>query len=79
MIAGVASTAAAMSEAASDELIAATDIADLLVRLGCPSARPTVSSLGSCARRRRAKPLSELTPGELAAHSAVLAEHWRVP
>ncbi len=42
----------------------------------CPSARPTGSSLGSCARAEDAgRSLSELSPAELAAHSPVLAEH----
>ncbi len=40
-----------MAAAATDELIAATDAADLLVRPACPSARRTASSAGSCARR----------------------------
>ena len=40
-----------LAEAAADEFAAATDIADLLVRKGCRSARPTASWAGSCARR----------------------------
>ena len=38
-----------MADAASDDLIAAdVDIADLLVKPACRSARPTASSPGSC-------------------------------
>ena len=48
------STASAWPTAASDELIAATDVADLLVRRGCRSASRTASSPGSCATRSRA-------------------------
>ena len=66
-----------MRAAASDELIAATDIADLLVRAAaCRSARRTASSPGSCAPRSTAgSTLSELTDEELAALSAELAAH----
>ena len=46
-----ASTASGWPAAAADELIAATDLADLLVRAASRSARPTASSPGSCARR----------------------------
>ena len=65
-----------MSEAASDELLAATDIADLLVARW--------ASVPRGARRGRGlvrtavdsgRTLSQLTPEELAAHSDVLAEH----
>ncbi len=51
MIAGVSFDRQRMREAACDELITATDVADLLVRLGCPSARPMAWSPGSCAPR----------------------------
>ena len=38
-----------LAEAASDQFLAATDIADLLVRRGCRFARPTASSPDWCA------------------------------
>ena len=49
-----------MQLAAADEMIAATDIADLLVKLGIPSARPTAWSPGSCGRR--STPASRFRP-----------------
>ena len=66
-----------MAAAAADEMVAATDVADLLVRRGCRSARPTASSAGSCAPRS--------SPGdrcrsssreELAAHSELLDDEY---
>jgi argininosuccinate lyase len=65
-----------MREAASDEMIAATDVADLLVRLGTPfrEAHGIVAGLVRTALDE-GKPLSQLTPGELAACSETLAEH----
>jgi argininosuccinate lyase len=65
-----------MREAAADELIAATDVADLLVRLGTPfrEAHGIVAGLVRTALDQ-GKPLSELTPQELSAHSETLAEH----
>jgi argininosuccinate lyase len=65
-----------MREAAADELIAATDVADLLVRLGTPfrEAHAIVAGLVRTALDQ-GKPLSELTPQELSAHSETLAEH----
>ena len=44
MLAGVAFNRERMADAAADELIAATDVADLLVRLVFPSGSPTGSS-----------------------------------
>src|SRR4030088_795968 len=63
-------------EAASDELIAATDVADLLVRLGTPfrEAHGVVAGLVRTALDA-GKSLSQLTPEELAAQSETLAEH----
>ena len=65
-----------MREAASDELIAATDVADLLVRLGMPfrEAHGVVAGLVRTALDA-GKPLSQLTGEQLAAHSQTLAEH----
>ena len=51
MIAGVRFDRERLRQAASDELLAATDVADLLVRLGVPSARRTASWPASCAVR----------------------------
>ena len=57
-----------LAAAAADELLAATDIADLLVRRGVRSARLTGSSPGLVRSAiDSGKPLSELTPEELAA------------
>src|SRR5439155_18730327 len=76
MIAGARFRRERMSEAASDELIAATDLADLLVRLGVPfrEAHGRVAGLVRAALDRGAK-LSEMGADELAAHSSVLAAH----
>ena len=63
-----------MADAASDELIAATDIADLLVQQGraVPRGR-TASSPASCGVAvDSGRPLSELTPEELREASAEL-------
>ncbi len=76
MIAGVGFNRERMREAASDELIAATDVADLLVRLGMPfrEAHGVVAGLVRTALDA-GKPLSELTVEELAAHSETLGAH----
>ena len=65
-----------MSAAASDELLAATDVADLLVRLGVPfrEAHGVVAGLVRTALDSD-RTLSQLTPEELAEHSDVLAAH----
>src|ERR1035441_9978218 len=65
-----------MSEAAGDELIAATDVADLLVRLGVPfrEAHGIVAGLVRSALDA-GRGLSELTDDELAAHSETLSAH----
>jgi argininosuccinate lyase len=74
MIAGVRFERERMREAAADELIAATDLADLLVRLGLPfrEAHGVVAALVRTALDA-GKSLSQLSPGELAAHSETLA------
>jgi argininosuccinate lyase len=76
MIAGVSFRRERLREAAGDELIAATDVADLLVRLGVPfrDAHVAVAGLVRTALDS-GKRLSELTPAELAAHSEALAAH----
>jgi argininosuccinate lyase len=76
MLAGVHFSRERMSEAASDELLAATDVADLLVRLGVPfrEAHGVVAGLVRTALDGD-RTLSQLTPEELAAHSGVLAAH----
>ncbi len=76
MIAGVRFDAERLGEAAADELIAATDVADLLVRLGMPfrEAHGEVAGLVRAALDS-GRSLSELTPAELAAHSQALADH----
>jgi len=76
MLTGVRFDRERMREAASDELIAATDVADLLVRLGVPfrEAHGVVAGL-VLTSLDAGKPLSELTPEEVAGHSETLAEH----
>jgi argininosuccinate lyase len=74
MIAGVRFDRERMRAAASDELIAATDVADLLVRLDVPfrQAHGIVAGLVRTAVDGE-KTLSQLTDAELGAHSEVLA------
>jgi argininosuccinate lyase len=77
MLAGVRFDRERMSEAASDELLAATDIADLLVaRCDIPfrEAHGVVAGLVRTAVDS-GRVLSELTVDELSAHSAELAAH----
>jgi argininosuccinate lyase len=76
MISGVSFQRERLLEAASDELIAATDLADLLVRLGIPfrEAHGVVAGLVRTALDS-GRQLSELTADELAAHSKQLAAH----
>ncbi len=59
-----------MAAAASDELIAATDLADLLVRRGVPF-RASHGVIAGLVRESVAsgRPLSDFTPEQLAAHS----------
>jgi argininosuccinate lyase len=75
MIAGVSFARERMRVAASDELLGATDIADLLVRHGLPfrEAHGVVGGLVRAALQD-GRTLSELTPAELAQHSALLGE-----
>ena len=76
MIAGVSFDRECMSEAASDGLLAATDVADLLVRLGVPfrEAHGVVAGLVRSAVDSD-RTLSGLTQQELAEHSETLAVH----
>ena len=76
MIAGVRFERERLREAAADELLAATDVADLLVRLGMPfrEAHAVVAGLVRTALDA-GRPLSQLTAEELAAHSQTLAAH----
>jgi argininosuccinate lyase len=78
MIAGARFERERMREAASDELIAATDIADLLVRLGVPfrEAHGVVAGLVRTAVDG-GKGLSQLSDAEIAAVSETLASHRR--
>jgi argininosuccinate lyase len=74
MIAGVRFNRERMAEAASDEMLAATDVADLLVRLDVPfrEAHGIVAGLVRTAIEN-GKVLSELSDAELREHSDVLA------
>ena len=76
MLAGVSFNRERLAEAASDELIAATDLADLLVRLGVPfrEAHGVVASLVRAALDQGCS-LAELPPAELEAQSPLLAAH----
>jgi argininosuccinate lyase len=76
MITGVAFDRERMRDAAGDELAAATDVADLLVRLGVPfrEAHGAVAGLVRTALGSGRR-LSELDAEELARHSEKLAAH----
>jgi argininosuccinate lyase len=76
MLAGVSFRRERLREAAADELIAATDVADLLVRLGLPfrEAHGVVAGLVRTALDS-GRSLSQLSSEELAGHSEVLAAH----
>ena len=76
MVAGARFDRERMRAAASDELIAATDVADLLVRLGMPfrEAHGVVAGLVRTAVDS-GRSLSELRGSELADHSELLAAH----
>ena len=74
MVAGVQFNRERMAQAASDEMLAATDVADLLVHLGMPfrEAHGVVAGLVRAALDS-GKALSGLDDVELAQHSEVLA------
>ena len=66
-----------LAAAAADELIAATDIADLLVRRGVPFRQSHGIVAGHRARgARRRRPLSDLSREELARHSEALDDEF---
>jgi argininosuccinate lyase len=73
MVSGVSFDRERLAAAAGDELIAATDVADLLVRRGMPfrEAHGIVAGLVRLALDS-GRQLSELTPEELRAHSELL-------
>jgi argininosuccinate lyase len=86
MVSGVSFDRERLEQAAGDELIAATDVADLLVRRGMPfrEAHGVVAALVRTAVDSGRR-LSDLTPEELAAQSELLddeyykvlaREHW---
>jgi argininosuccinate lyase len=77
MVAGASFNRERLAEAASDELIAATDVADLLVRRGLPfrEAHGVVAGLVRTAVDAD-KRLSELTVAELQAQSELLDEEF---
>jgi argininosuccinate lyase len=66
-----------LAAAASDELLAATDVADLLVRRGMPF-REAHGVVAALVRRAldQGKRLSELTPEELAQQSPLLDDEF---
>ena len=76
MVAGVQFNRERMAAAASDEMIAATDVADLLVRLGMPfrEAHGVVAALVRAAVDD-GRTLSQLSDEQLRAASETLAEH----
>jgi argininosuccinate lyase len=77
MLAGVRFNRARLAAAAADEMVAATDVADLLVRKGMPfrEAHAVVGGLVRSALDRGAS-LSELEPDELRAHSELLDDDY---
>ena len=80
MLAGIAFRPERLAAAASDEFLAATDIADLLVRRGVPfrEAHGVVAGLVRFAVEQ-GRTLSQLTADEIAAQSDVLdAEYYEV-
>ncbi len=77
MLAGITFRQERLAAAASDEMIAATDVADLLVRRGVPfrQSHGIVAGLVRSALSS-GRTLSELTPAELAEHSALLDDEF---
>jgi len=75
MLTTIAFRAESLAAAAADELLAATDVADLLVRRGVPfrEAHAVVAGLVRRALEGQ-RPLSSLSPEELAQHSPLLDE-----
>jgi argininosuccinate lyase len=77
MLAGIEFRRDRLAAAAGDEFLAATDIADLLVRRGMPfrESHGVVAGLVRSAIEQ-GKPLSELTRDELAEHSPLLDDEF---
>jgi argininosuccinate lyase len=77
MLASIAFRRERLAGAASDEFLAATDVADLLVRRGLPF-REAHGVVAGLVRRAidQGKSLSQLTPEELTEHSALLDEEF---
>ena len=77
MLEGIAFDRSRLAAAASDELIAATDVADLLVRRGIPF-RQSHGIVAGLVREALAtgRPLSELSLDELARHSEALDDEF---
>ncbi len=77
MLGGLTFDRERLAEAAADELLAATDIADLLVRKGMPF-REAHGVVGALVREAldQGKALSELTPEDLGRHSELLDDSY---
>jgi argininosuccinate lyase len=77
MLAGIEFDRVRLEEASGDEMLAATEVADLLVRRGVPF-REAHGIVGGLVREalEQGKPLSELTPEELRAASEHLDESY---
>jgi argininosuccinate lyase len=77
MLAGISFRRERLAAAAADEFLAATDVADLLVRRGMPF-REAHGVVGGLVRRalERGVSLSELERGELAEFSALLDDEY---
>ena len=77
MLGGLGFDRERMAAAAADEMVAATDVADLLVRKGMPfrEAHGVVGGLVRTATES-GRSLSELTADELASHSDLLDDEY---
>jgi argininosuccinate lyase len=77
MLGGLRFNRERLEAAAADEMVAATDIADLLVRKGMPF-REAHGVVGALVRTviESGRTLSELTPEELATHSELLDDDY---
>jgi argininosuccinate lyase len=77
MLAGLRFDRQRLEAAAADEMVAATDIADLLVRKGMPF-REAHGVVGGLVRSavESGRTLSELTPEEIASHSELLGDDY---
>jgi argininosuccinate lyase len=77
MLRGLRFDRARLEAAAADEMVAATDIADLLTRKGMPF-REAHGVVGGLVRSaiESGRTLSELTPDEVASHSELLGDDY---